>query len=438
MIRPARILVIADEATTRTSVAAVLRAEGHVVEMAADSSAALSKRDTFSPHVVVLDFEMKSPGGMDLVTELRASEEPPAIIVAASQEQPRAAVNAMRSGAADYIFHPLELEELTLLVGRALERLALERENRQLRARLRDRVAPTNIIGAVAPMQRAFTAIDRAAPGKTNVILRGEPGTGKQLLASALHMRSPRSTTPFIKLHGSMATETQLTDLPSGSTVFVDDVSELSATAQAALLALVLRPVADVRVVAATAKDLTQEVQAGRFLKELYECLAGVTVELPLLRDRKSDIPALVKFFMERAAKEHRKRLDRVAPAALAAMLSYDWPGNVRELEHAIEHASAIAPGPSLEAHHLPPTVRPPADSNCPPIPGSRLDELERYAILETLKLTNGSTSKAAEMLGISVRTIQYRLHEYNATPNAQLESLASNGSNGNGKKLAI
>jgi DNA-binding NtrC family response regulator len=279
-------------------------------------------------------------------------------------------------------------------------------------------------------MQHAFAAIDRAAPGKANVILRGEPGTGKQLLASALHMRSPRSTHAFIKLASSMVSDAQLADLAAGSTVFLDEVSELSASAQSALLALLLRPNADIRVIAATAKDLTQEVQAGRFHGELYECLAGVTVELPLLRDRKSDIPALAKFFLDRAAKDHRKRVDRVAPAALAAMLSYDWPGNVRELEHAIERAAAVATGPSIEAHHLPPTVRPAADSNCPPIPGSRLDELERYAILETLKLTNGSTSKAAEMLGISVRTIQYRMHEYNATPRAQLELV--------GKKLAI
>ncbi len=432
MTRPARMLVIADEVTTRTSIVAALRAEGHIVEVGVDAIAALSKRDTFSPHVVILDFEMKSPGGLDLVTELRAGEDPPAIIVAASQEQPRAAVNAMRTGAADYIFHPLELEELVLLVDRALHHVALERENRQLRARIRDRVAPSNIIGAVAPMQRAFAAIDRAAPGRANVILRGETGTGKRLLASALHMRSPRSTHAFISLNAT-ASDNQIADLASGTTVYVDDVSELSASAQAALLAVLLRPASDVRVVAATAKDLTQEVQAGRFLKALYECLAGVAVELPLLRDRKSDIPALVKFFLDRAAKEHRKRLERVAPATLAAMLSYDWPGNVRELEHAIEHAAAIAPGPSIEAHHLPPTVRPTADNNCPPIPGSRLDEIERYAILETLKLTDGSTSKAAEMLGISVRTIQYRLHEYNATTNAQLASMSS----GDGK-LAV
>ena len=420
MTRSARILVICDQVSTCTSVVNALQAEGHVVEVAADSIGALSKRDTFSPHVVVLDFEMKCPGGMDLIGELRATEEPPAIMVAASQQ--RAAVNAMRAGAADYISHPIELDELVLLVDRALERSAMARENRQLRARIRDRVAPSNIIGAVAPMQRAFAAIDRAAPGKANVILRGESGTGKQLLASALHMRSPRSTHPFIKLDSSMVSDSQLADIAAGSTLFLDEVSELSAAAQAALLPILLRPNADIRVIAATAKDLTQEVQAGRFRGELYECLAGITVELPLLRDRKSDIPALTKFFLDRAAKEHRKRLERVAPATLAAMLAYDWPGNVRELEHAIEHATAVAPGPSIEPHHLPPTVRPTADTNRPPIPGSRLDELERYAILETLKSTGGSTSKAAEILGISVRTIQYRLHQYNEAPRSDVE----------------
>ena len=420
MTRSARILVVADEVTARTSMVDSLRTEGYEVETASDAAGARAARHTFLPHVVVVDFEMRGDTDLELVQALRISEEPPAVIVVTGAEGTSAAVRAMRAGAADFLTQPLHLDALALVIERVLERATLERDNRLLRARLRDRVAPNNIIGSTSGMLRVFTAVDQLAPHKTNVLLSGEPGTGKDLLANALHMRSPRSTGAFTKLHGALITHALLTSLTTGSTLFVTDVAEMSAAQQVTLLTFLERNEIDVRVIASSAVNIANEVQAGRFDAALFARLAAATIDVAPLRDRKNDIASLAKFFVDRTAKDQNKRIDRIAPTAMAALVAYDWPGNVRELENVLDQAATLATGTSIESHHLPSTVRPTVSSGMPLIPGSRLEDLERYAILETLKLTNGSTSKAAEMLGISVRTIQYRLQEYNTISRAQ------------------
>ncbi|HEU4613883.1 MAG TPA: sigma 54-interacting transcriptional regulator, partial [Kofleriaceae bacterium] len=185
----------------------------------------------------------------------------------------------------------------------------------------------------------------------------------------------------------------------------------------------------DVRVIAATNKNLAEEVKAGRFREDLYYRLNVVTIDMPPLRDRKTDIPALSKFFLDRYATDNGKNIESYAPQTLELLMSYDWPGNVRELENAIERAVVLTTGPQVEPRNLPPNVRPTMrPAGMPPIPGSTLADIERYAILETLKATGGSTSKAADMLGISVRTIQYRLHDYNAAPRSDIAVVAGGG----------
>jgi two-component system NtrC family response regulator/two-component system response regulator HydG len=300
-----------------------------------------------------------------------------------------------------------------------------------------------------------FEIVDQVAPSRATVLLTGESGTGKELVANAIHQRSPRANGPFIKLHcaalaeslleselfghergsftGAMARKDGRFQLADGGTLFLDEIGEISPAIQVKLLRFLQEREfervggtqtirVDVRVIAATNRSLPEEVAKGRFREDLYYRLNVVALEMPPLRDRKTDIPALVRFFLDRYAKENGKAIEDVAPEALALLSAYDWPGNVRELENAIERAVVLATGPHLEPRQLPANVRPKQHAGIPIIPGATMAEIERYAILETMKATGGSTSKAAEMLGISTRTIQYRLHEYAEAPRSEVD----------------
>jgi DNA-binding NtrC family response regulator len=288
------------------------------------------------------------------------------------------------------------------------------------------------------------------------VLITGESGTGKELVANALHTRSPRANGPFVKLHcaalaeslleselfghekgsftGAMARKDGRFSMADGGTLFLDEIGEVSPAIQVKLLRFLQEHEfervggtqtirVDVRVIAATNRNLPEEVAKNRFREDLYYRLNVVGLEMPPLRDRRTDIPALAKFFLDRYVRENNKPIEGFTPAAIELLAAYDWPGNVRELENAIERAVVLTNGTVIEPHALPAHVRPkPALTGLPAVPGSTLADIERFAILETLKATGGSTSKAAEMLGISVRTIQYRLHQYNEAPRSDID----------------
>jgi DNA-binding NtrC family response regulator len=466
MSRSGRILVVDDEVNARTALAELLRDEGFEVETAADAFKALGKYEAFTPHIVVTDLKMPGMDGIELVKKLRAIEDAPSVIVMTAFGAVSSAVDAMRAGAAEYLTKPINFDELLVVIDKVMEHLELKRETRQLRARVRDRVAPSNMIGSSPPMQRVFEITDQVAPSKATVLITGESGTGKELVANAIHARSPRANGPFVKLHcaalaetlleselfghergaftGAMARKDGRFSLADGGTLFLDEIGEISPAVQVKLLRVLQEHEfervggtqtikVDVRIIAATNRNLVEEVKNGRFREDLYYRLNVVTIDMPPLRDRKSDIPALSKFFLDRYAKDNGKPIDSFAPQTLELLMSYDWPGNVRELENAIERAVVLTTGPAVEPRNLPPNVRPTLrPTGMPPIPGSTLADIERYAILETLKVTGGSTSKAADMLGISVRTIQYRLHDYNAAPRSEVAVVANSG-NGTG-----
>jgi DNA-binding NtrC family response regulator len=457
--------VVDDEVNARTALAELLRDEGYEVETAADAFKALGKFETFAPHIVVTDLKMPGMDGIELVKKLRATEEPPGVVVMTAFGAVASAVDAMRAGAAEYLTKPINFDELLVVIDKVMEQVELKRETRQLRARVRDRVAPSNIIGASPPMQRVFEVVDQVAPSKATVLITGESGTGKELVANAIHARSPRAQGPFVKLHcaalaetlleselfghekgsftGAMARKDGRFSMADGGTLFLDEIGEISPNVQVKLLRFLQEHEfervggtqtirVDVRVIAASNKNLAEEVKAGRFREDLYYRLNVVTVDLPPLRERKTDIPALAKFFLDHYAKDNAKPVAILMAQTLDVLMSYDWPGNVRELENAIERAVVLATGPAIEPRHLPPNVRPgPTASGMPPIPGSTLADIERYAILETLKATGGSTSKAADVLGISVRTIQYRLHDYNAAPRSDVAVVRRTESSG-------
>jgi DNA-binding NtrC family response regulator len=465
MSRSGRILVVDDEVNARTALAELLRDEGFEVETAADAFKALGKYEAFAPHIVVTDLKMPGMDGIELVKKLRAQEDAPAVIVMTAFGAVSTAIDAMRAGAAEYLTKPINFDELMVVITKVMERIQLERETRQLRARVRDRVAPESIIGTAPPMQRVFEIIDQVAPSKATVLITGESGTGKELVANAIHQRSPRANGPFVKLHCAALAETLLESelfghergsftgavarkdgrfsIADGGTLFLDEIGEISPSVQVKLLRFLQEHEfervggtqtirVDVRVIAATNKNLAEEVKGGRFREDLFYRLNVVTLDMPPLRDRKTDIPQLARFFIDKYARDNNKDLDGFAPQTVELLSSYDWPGNVRELENAIERAVVLANGRVLEPRHLPANVRPTLTATgMPPIPGSTLADLERYAILETLKATGGSTSKAADMLGISVRTIQYRLHDYNAAPRSEVRAVSKNESSG-------
>jgi transcriptional regulator with GAF, ATPase, and Fis domain len=305
-----------------------------------------------------------------------------------------------------------------------------------------------------------FEIIEQVAPSKATVLLTGESGTGKELVAAAIHERSSRAQGPFVKLHCAALAESLLESelfghergaftgavarrdgrflMADGGTLFLDEIGEISSSLQVKLLRFLQEHEfervggdqtirVDVRIIAATNRDLREEVARGRFREDLYYRLNVVNVELPPLRERKADVPSLARFFLDRFAKENGKALDGFAPDTVELLLAHEWPGNVRELENAIERAVVMATGPIVEPRQLPPAVRPAvkSSSSLPPVPGSTLADLEKYAILETLSSVGGSTSKAADILGISVRTIQYRLHQYNAAPRSDVAVIA-------------
>jgi DNA-binding NtrC family response regulator len=455
MTRSPRILVVDDEVSARTALADLLRDEGFEVEMAADAFKALGKYEDFSPHVVITDLQMPGMDGIDLMKKIRAGEDPAPVIVMTAFAEVGSAVEAMHAGAADYLTKPLNFEELLMVLKKVISTEDLMRETRELRQRMRDRVAPSNIIGAAPPMQRVFEVIEQVAPSKATVLITGESGTGKELVANAIHQRSPRASGPFIKLHcaalaeslleselfghekgsftGAVARKDGRFSLADGGTLFLDEIGEISPAIQVKLLRFLQEHEfervggtqtirVDVRVIAATNRNLIDEIAKGRFREDLYYRLNVVSLEMPALRERRSDVPALVKFFLERYAKDNSKMIESCAPETLELLMHYDWPGNVRELENAIERAVVLSSGPVIEIKHLPAAVKPMArPSGMPVIPGATMVEIERYTILETLKATGGSTSRAAEILGISPRTIQYRLHDYNAAPKSEV-----------------
>jgi DNA-binding NtrC family response regulator len=444
----ARILVVDDEVNARNALTELLRDEGYAVETAADGFKALPKLDDFAPDLLLTDLKMPGLDGIELMARSRERDDERPVIVMTAFGAVDTAVTAMRQGAADYLTKPINVEELVLVIERALERRRLRAEAGQLRARLHQRHQVSNLIGSSPAMQPVFDTILQVAPSRASVLITGESGTGKELIAAAIHEHSPRAGGPFVKLHCAALAETLLESELFGhergaftgavarrdgrfqqadkGTLFLDEIGEISPAIQVKLLRFLqeheLERVGgnqtirvDVRVIAATNRNLLQRVKDGQFREDLYYRLNVVSIEAPSLRSRPSDIPLLAAHFLERQARENGKTIGGFSDEALERLVHYPWPGNVRELENAVERAVVVCRGERIEARDLGQGIvsHSGASQGTPRIPGASLAEVERYTILKTLEHTGGSTSKAAEILGISARKIQYRLQEY-------------------------
>jgi DNA-binding NtrC family response regulator len=451
-----RILIVDDEANARAALSEILREDGYATETAADGFKALGKLDEFAPDVILTDLKMPGLDGIAFMDKARAASPGAVFVVMTAFGSISSAVEAIKKGAENYLLKPLDPEALGAVVDRAMEKARLVQEAQKLRDRLRERNAFSHVVSSDPKMETVLQLVAQVGPSKASVLITGESGTGKELIAEAIHLASPRARAPFVRLHCAALSESLLESELFGhergaftgavgrregrfkqadaGTLFLDEIGEISAAVQVKLLRFLQEKTfervggnetlkVDVRVIAATNRDLGAEIKRGTFREDLFYRLNVVTVELPPLRDRRGDVPALASFFLRRYAAENGKTIETFADDALQTLLEYRWPGNVRELENVVERAVVLCEGSRIEKKHLPASVVPSEErGGPPPIPGTTIAELEKYAILKTLEACGGSTSKAATVLGVSPRKIQYKLHEYAGTPEEEEE----------------
>jgi DNA-binding NtrC family response regulator len=444
-----RVLLVDDDLEGRAALSAFVEKSGYQTAQASDGEQALALLDSFHPGVVVSDLRMPRLDGLGLLRRARAGGYQGPFILLTGHGSVEVAVEAMRFGAEDVLLKPPDPAATLSCIEKALEREP-QRALARPRNVARGGVEFPEIIGESESMRAVLDIVRQSAGTKATVLILGESGTGKELIAQALHELSPRRHKPFIKLNCAALTDSLLENELFGhergsftgaitrspgrferaheGSLFLDEAGDISPAMQVKLLrALQQREFervgggstvqVDVRVIAATHRDLAAEVAAGRFREDLYYRLNVVSITVPPLRQRKEELAPLTRHFVHRFSEAYRKHVAAVEPAALEALRAYDWPGNVRELENAIERAVVLCPGDTVRVEDLPPALSARRSSSGiipgPMVPGASLYEIERYAILKTLAATHGSTSRAAEMLGISVRKVQYRLKEY-------------------------
>ena len=445
------VLIVDDDPDSREELVHQLVGQGHALEVAESPQLALPLLESLRPQVVVVGLGHGKPHALAFLESARKQSGSQVAFIAVSRSShPEALVEAFRHGADHCLCFPEQAEALFMVVRRALEKPALAREVERARAGILDPAAAQQInaiLGSHPVMQALLDKVLAAAHSRATVLIHGETGTGKELIAAAVHSQSKRKDGPFVRLNCSALSQTLLEselfghekgaftgavtrrkgrfEQADSGTLFLDEVSEIPMPVQVKLLRFLqerqfervggnetLR--VDTRIVAATNKDLRQLVDDGRFREDLYYRLNVVRLEVPPLRARPSDIPLLADHFLRRFAAENDKLIQGFSDEAMRALLTQPWPGNVRELQNAVEQAVVLCRGELVEAEHLPLSrVSNDAESIRLMIPGVTLAELERFAILRTLDAVGGSPSRAAAILGISRRTIQYRLQEW-------------------------
>jgi DNA-binding NtrC family response regulator len=439
----ARLLVADDDAVARNLLSEVLTREGYEVRATADGAEALSVCENEVIDLALLDLRMPGLDGIALLGRLVTLRPDVPVVILTAFAAMDTAIAAIRAGAYDYVSKPFRMEEIRLVVRRALEARRLAQENRHYRAELKERYRVDNLVGQSPAMVAVYKTIARVAPLDATVLVCGETGTGKELVARAIHYAGARAHRPFVVVDcstvpdalfeselfghvrgaftGAVATRRGLLETADGGTVLIDEIGELSATLQAKLLRVLQEravrrlggneslPI-DVRVIAATHRDLRACVASGAFREDLYYRLNVVTIGLPALRERLDDLPLLARHFLDKHARAAGKAVTGFARETLRALSAHRWPGNVRELEHAIERAVALTSTPVLLPDDLPDDVRDGADR--PPRTPSRamtLDEMKDWYVEAVLRQVHGNKVRAAEILGIDRRTL-YRM----------------------------
>ena len=446
MKRPT-ILIVDDERNTRDGLQRALQ-DRYDVLLAEDAQTAVQALESACVDVMLTDLRMPGDDGMKLLRRAMSLTHPPVCIMMTAYGSIENAVQAMQAGAHHYVTKPVNLDELELIIQRALNSRRIEAENANLREQIDHKFGLENIIGESIAMRQVFETVQQVAPTRTTVLITGETGTGKELIAKALHNLSPRKNGPFIAVHAAALPSTLLEselfghekgaftgaierrigrfELADGGTLFLDEVSELEPVMQVKLLRVLEERAfervggaktlhVDVRLIAATNRNLKKLVNEGKFRDDLFYRLSVVAVDLPPLRERRDDIPLLVKAFLDEFSRENGKQVRELTPEAMNMLLAYDWPGNVRELRNAVEQMVVLARAERLTVRDVPPQVRGGADLTKISVvrTGMTVEEAERQLIVQALKETDGNRTKAAQKIGISRRTLHRKLKEY-------------------------
>jgi nitrogen regulation protein NR(I) len=451
-----RVLVVDDEANLRKVLAAMLRKEGYEVAIAENGEIALAEFEKNGADVVITDMVMPKVGGLDLLKGVHASRPDVPVIIITAHGTVDSAVEAIKLGAFDYITKPFEQAEIQSVVAKAARTQEANQGHVPPEGKAR-----SSIIGESSQVQELFKVIDKVADSPSTVLITGESGTGKELVATALHDGSSRKDKPLIKINcaaipkdlmeselfgyergaftGAVTSKPGRFELADAGTIFLDEIGEVPIEMQVKLLRVLQESEfervggikttrVDVRLIAATNRDLLAEVEAGRFRKDLYYRLNVVPIHLPPLRERRADVPALVRHFIEKYNKRLNKKIEGIADEALVMLQAYPWPGNIRELENLMERVILFADGPRIEAHDLPAPVRGvggtttfTAESPTPEIGETPLKEIlkarqaeiEKAFIVQALGKTEGNVTRAAKLLGISRKSLQTKMKEF-------------------------
>src|SRR6185503_5651365 len=447
-----RVLVAEDDAAQRLGLQQLLKSWGFSVEIAPDGRQALEKVAHDRPAIVLTDMLMPGMGGMDLLKALKAQDDTDiAVVMLTAQGSVETPVEAIKEGAYDYLTKPVDPQRLRIVLDQLTRRNDTLREVRALRRQLQERGTFGRLVGSSLEMRKIYQVIEQAAPTAASVLVHGESGTGKELVAQTLHQLSPRASQPFVPLNcaaipdtlleselfghekgaftGAIARRAGAFELAHKGTLFLDEIAEMTPITQAKLLRVLqersFRPLGanreqqvDIRVVAATNVEPQEAVRQGKLREDLFYRLNVFAIELPPLRDRKDDIPLLAQAFIREFNERNNKSIAGVSDAVMHVLERYHWPGNVRELRNAMERSTIVAKGPFIEPADLPanltdaPSAAAPAASASGDLtPGTTVDEAERRLIDITLQHTGGNKTRAAEMLGISLKTLHNKLN---------------------------
>jgi DNA-binding NtrC family response regulator len=447
MSNQANILIIDDEETMRDSCRQTLSRDGHRVEAAEDGSKGLAFLEAESFDLVILDLKMPGLSGLDVLKRIKEDDPEAVVIVITGYATIESAVEAMKSGAYDFIPKPFTPDSLRAIVKRALDKRELVLENVLLRSELKASLGPEVIIGQSKSMKKVEELVQKVGPTDTTVLISGESGTGKELVARAIHRCSSRKDKPFVAVDcgslvenlfeselfghvkgsftGATATKYGRFELANGGTLFFDEIGNIGINIQTKLLRVIQeREITkvgssqvikvDVRIVAATNMDLQKGIEAGTFREDLFYRLSVVPISLPPLRQRKDDIPFLANYFLKKYNKKRKKNVTAISDRAMKALFEYDWPGNVRELENAIERAVVLAEDEVVRSSDLlyyGLSVEKPSKPDS--VTSQRLFEVEKEHIAKTLKMFEGHKGKTAERLGIDRKTLRLKLKKY-------------------------
>jgi DNA-binding NtrC family response regulator len=449
-----RVLVVEDDTAARVGLEQLIKSWGFVAESAADGREALEKVTTFRPAIVITDLVMPGMDGLALLRALHQQGADVTTLLLTAQGTVETAVEAMKEGAYDYLTKPIDIQRLKILLDKIVERLETLREVKALRRQLREHGNFGSLIGTGPEMRKVYQVIEQAAPTSASVLITGDSGTGKELVAQTIHQLSPRASFPFVAINCAAIPETLLEseifghekgaftgasdrragcfELADRGTLFLDEIGEMTPTTQVKLLRVLqerkfrrlggrVEQTVDVRVIAATNIDPVEAVRSGKLREDLFYRLNVFAFRLPPLRERKEDLPLLVQAFINEFNTRNQKSIAGVDHQAMRALEQHSWPGNVRELRNVIERATIIAAGPMIEPKHLAASLTvEPARQDQPQValgPGVTVAEAERRLILMTLEHTRDNKTRAAEILGISLKTLHNKLNKLRLRP---------------------